>query len=251
MPNSTLSSLVLPVKDTITGEVSNQTFDLPTGGGGSSSGPKIFFGTCDTAAATADKIVTCSDFTENDIVAGTNLFVKFDNTNTSSTVTLTINGTTTKNATNNGATTTGFNNYYTWVAGQVVQFIYDGTNWQIVAPRKATTDYGGISKAETIGSNGTASSTTTKYRTLNNGIGSSYKDGSYRMKQTVTLSTSSTKTVTFTNSNISTDKMYSVYTSIYDLEINSMTVTAGTCTIVFPKYTSAASVDVVLEFDSI
>lgn len=248
MPNPTLSSLVLPVKDATTGEVSNQTFDLPSGGGGSSSGPKIFFGTCDTAAATADKVVICQDFTENDIVAGTNLFVKFDNTNTSDTVTLTINGTTTKNATNNGATTTGFHYYYAWVAGQTVQFIYDGTNWQIVAPRKATRVYGGVSQEGSIQFSGTASSTTVKYRYFSPGP---YPAGSCRMKQTVTLSTSSTTTVTFTNPNITTARMYSVYTSIYDLEIDSMNVTAGTCTIVFPKYTSAASVDVVLEFDEI
>ena len=35
MPNPVLSSLTLPVKDPITGEVTEETFDLPAGGGGS------------------------------------------------------------------------------------------------------------------------------------------------------------------------------------------------------------------------
>lgn len=34
MPNPTLSSLILPVKDQTTGEVTNVTYDLPAGGGG-------------------------------------------------------------------------------------------------------------------------------------------------------------------------------------------------------------------------
>lgn len=36
MPNPVLSSLILPVKDTSTGTVTNITYDLPAGGGGGS-----------------------------------------------------------------------------------------------------------------------------------------------------------------------------------------------------------------------
>jgi len=57
---------------------------------------KIFYGVCNTAAATALKEVTCADFTAADLVDGTTIFVKFANTNSASVddLTMSVNGTT-------------------------------------------------------------------------------------------------------------------------------------------------------------
>ena len=52
---------------------------------------KVFFGTCDTAASTGAKVVTCSSFTASDLDNGTILLVQFSSANTASVDTLTLN----------------------------------------------------------------------------------------------------------------------------------------------------------------
>lgn len=52
---------------------------------------KIFYGTCDTAAATVAKVVTCPDFTAEDLVKGALIFVTFDYTNSGAVAKLTLN----------------------------------------------------------------------------------------------------------------------------------------------------------------
>ena len=56
---------------------------------------KIFYGTCSTAAGTAAKVVTCSEFTSADLENGTLLLVKFAEANTASqsSLSLNVNGT--------------------------------------------------------------------------------------------------------------------------------------------------------------
>lgn len=56
---------------------------------------KIFYGTCDTAGATAEKVVSCSAFSSADLDNGTLLIVKFTNSNsaTAADVTLNVNST--------------------------------------------------------------------------------------------------------------------------------------------------------------
>lgn len=52
---------------------------------------KLFFGTCDTAGATAAKVVTCPEFTESDLTVGTAIMVSFDNVNSGAVASLTLN----------------------------------------------------------------------------------------------------------------------------------------------------------------
>lgn len=89
----------------------------------------------------------------------------------------------------------------------------------------------------------TASSTAVSYqRLLVNGVATgSIITGSMYMEQTQTLSTSSTTTYTFTNSKITTSSAIDVYTDIYGVNPSSVSVSSGTCTVVFPKYSSATS----------
>ena len=85
------------------------------------------YGTCATAAGTAAKVVTCSDFDE--LLTGVTIHVKFTNGNTAASPTLNVNSTGAKAifrfGTNAGSTS------LSWTAGQVVSFTYDGTQWHI------------------------------------------------------------------------------------------------------------------------
>lgn len=91
--------------------------------------PKIAFGTCSTAAATAEKIVTIADPTWN-LQVGDLIAVKFTNTNSASTVKLNVNGSgaiqisanTSRPYTSTGTQFTGYANRTLW-------YQYDGTYW--------------------------------------------------------------------------------------------------------------------------
>ena len=95
---------------------------------------KLFTGICSTAAATTEKAVTCPEFTNSDLVKGTQISVFFDNTNSGARANLTLN------VNNTGAKSIKYiyngtydnipgNNYIK--AGQIYNFTYDGTYWVI------------------------------------------------------------------------------------------------------------------------
>ena len=93
------------------------------------------YGTCSTAAGTVAKVVVSTDFTE--LVTGVTIHIKFAETNTATSPTLTI-----QNAASNptyttgakaimkyGTTAAGTTAATSWYAGTVVALTYDGTNW--------------------------------------------------------------------------------------------------------------------------
>lgn len=130
-------------QDTLTAgtgiSLSNNTLGL--------AGSAIFYGTCGTAAATAAKVVECASFTSGNLVSGVMVRVKFTNVqNYNGTATLNVNATGAKNITRVGTTTT--TRYY-WTAGEVVDFVYDGTNWVMSNKGTATTTYYGMTKLAT------------------------------------------------------------------------------------------------------
>jgi len=87
------------------------------------------FGTCSIAAGTAAKTVSITAGTPT-LEAGLRVVVKFSNANTASTPTLNVNSLGAKNIFHNGAQiTTGSNKAL--LAG-TVEFVYDGTQWQLV-----------------------------------------------------------------------------------------------------------------------
>ena len=89
---------------------------------------KSFYGTCDTAAATAAKVVTLSVTTGWQLAAGTVVGIKFTNTNTAANPTLNVNSSGAKSIfVNNAVLTTG--NWYAGEAGRVHYYMYDGTYW--------------------------------------------------------------------------------------------------------------------------
>lgn len=100
-----------------------------------------YYGTCSTAKGTAAKVVTCSDYV---LATGAVIYVKFTNANEyNGTATLNVNSTGAKDITRVGTTKT--TRYY-WTAGELVGFIYDGTNYIMIDKGTATTTYYGLTK---------------------------------------------------------------------------------------------------------
>ncbi len=100
------------------GDVTEANFTLP-------------FGTCETAAATAAKAVTCANFVA--LETGASVVVKFTYANTASSATLNVNSTGAKTIkTSDGQALSG-SNLSPWKAGDIVNFVYDGTNWRSYA----------------------------------------------------------------------------------------------------------------------
>ena len=85
----------------------------------------VLYGTCDTAAATAAKVVTCTDF--DALMTGVTIRVKFDNANTAASPTVNINSTGAKSVYRFGSTAPVDGN--SWNAGEVVELVYDGTSF--------------------------------------------------------------------------------------------------------------------------
>ena len=118
------------------------------------TGQKIYYATCDTAASTAEKIALTvnNDFK---LETGAMVRVKFANNDT-------YNGTSTLKVDNADAINivrvgTTIKNRYYWLAGEVVDFIYDGTNFVMLEGGVATTTYYGMTKlSSSISSTSTA-----------------------------------------------------------------------------------------------
>lgn len=100
----------------------------------------IPFATCSTAAATVDKVASCSGFV---LETGAAVLVKFSNYNTAASPTLNVNSTGAKAMVCAGTTAI---TTYQWRANQIVLCVYDGTSWLVVDKGTATTTYYGITK---------------------------------------------------------------------------------------------------------
>lgn len=119
---------------------------------------KIFYGTCDTAAATTKKEVTCSAFTSADFVAGALIFVKFTNTNSGAVASLTMDVNSTgevrlkkmyKNTAPSDLTAVA-----ELQAGVTYLFTYTGSAWVCITLDYNTT-YSGMTAAEATAGTGT------------------------------------------------------------------------------------------------
>ena len=92
------------------------------------------YGTCSTAAGTAAKTVACTSYT---LVTGSRIIVKFTVTNTAASPTLNVNSTGAKAIQYRGAAiTAGY-----LAANRTYEFIYDGTNYQLVGDIDTNTTY--------------------------------------------------------------------------------------------------------------
>lgn len=98
---------------------------------------QIYYGTCSSSASNQEKEITVSGLSV--LVAGLRLTVKFDNAQT-------YNGKPTLKIGSLGAIAV-YNGYrYMWNAGEVVDFVYDGTRFYATNIGTATTTYYGLTK---------------------------------------------------------------------------------------------------------
>lgn len=87
------------------------------------------YGTCATAAATAAKVVTITGNTNWKLAVGSEIVVKFTNTNTASNCTLNVNGTGAKQIWYNNAVYTAASSTVSGYANRYIRYMYDGTYW--------------------------------------------------------------------------------------------------------------------------
>lgn len=116
---------------------------------------KIFYGTCSTAAGTAVKEVTCSEFTSTNLVAGALIFVKFSATNsaTAANLKLDVNSTGAKSIKKQytNQTAQNLNAVGELVANRSYLFTYDGTYWVCMTlDYNSNTTYSGMAIADLI-----------------------------------------------------------------------------------------------------
>ena len=128
-----------------------RTAGTASGGGAQNT----WYGTSSTGAGTQTKVVdtTTGDFT---LATGNMVRVKFTNAQTyNGGITLNVDGTGAKSAMRNGTTAT---TRYFYLAGEVVDFVYDGTYFVAVNEGIATTTYYGVTK---LTNSATSTSTST------------------------------------------------------------------------------------------
>lgn len=86
-----------------------------------------YYGTCSTAAGTAAKVVTCTDFV---LVAGARISVKFTNGSTSTgTMQLNVNDTGAKSCVNYLYNDSPKGDGFNCEKNEILEFVYDGTYW--------------------------------------------------------------------------------------------------------------------------
>lgn len=106
----------------------------------------IHYGTCSTAAATAAKVATITGFS---LSSGAKVVIKFSNANTASSPTLNINSTGAKSIYRNRVALTST---ASWLAGAFVEFVYDGTQFNVVADSSRATRANRLNNDSLVGS---------------------------------------------------------------------------------------------------
>lgn len=149
-PASSITAELTLVKVAAASGMTNNGYGVinaPSAGGG------INYGVCGTTAATQTKTVTINGI--NSLSEGLSIRVKFSNAQSySGQPKLNLNSLGAVNIVRNGTTAAA---QYEWNAGEVLDFVYDGTNWVIADGAIATTTYFGLTK---LNSSSTSSSTT-------------------------------------------------------------------------------------------
>lgn len=140
LPNAT--GTIAHTNSTMTGTWNGTEIGLTYGGTGASSlaGARtnlgighIYYGTCDTAAATAAKVVACPEYTT--LTTGDIVYVYFTNTNTAakSSITLNVNSTGAKNIYGDRPGDIPYRLPYDRFlkGGKMYRFVYNGSEWVV------------------------------------------------------------------------------------------------------------------------
>lgn len=179
--DSKTDNLVLEGKNiSITPDVENKkvTFELTKNNvisalgytpeeGGSGTETNVEYGTCNTAATTADKVVSIPSDSSWLLKKGAIIFVKFSNSNSATSCTLNVNGTGAKSIWYNNAVYTGNSVMVCGYANRTHMYIYDGTYWVWVSSGSdSNTIYSNASLGQGYGTCTTAEATVAKIVTL-------------------------------------------------------------------------------------
>ena len=128
----------------------------------------ISYGTCSTAAGTAEKVVETAD-TNWRLVSGSIIAVKFTATNTAASPTLNVNGTGAKSIWYNTGLITSNNKDYAGTANRIILFMYDGTQYVFLGwSIDNNTTYTNAALGHGYGTCSTAEATATKVVSLSN-----------------------------------------------------------------------------------
>ena len=212
--------------------------------GGGGAGSNIYYATCATSASATAKVATTvsNDF---ELVTGAMVRVLMTNANTyNGTATLNVDNTGAKNITRVGTTTT---TRYFWTAGEVVDFVYDGTQFVMSNKGVATTTYYGETKL----SDSTSSTSTTLAATAN-AVKTAYDLAASKGTGSITgVSANGTSVATSGVANIpaASTSAYGV-TELSSSTSSTSTTLAATPSAVKAAYDLAASKQSALTFDS-
>lgn len=115
---------------------------------------KTVYATSSTGASSGTKIATTVESIAFSLVQGARVSVKFSNANTTTSSTyLNVNSTGAKLVRWRGATLTS--NQY-WASGQVVDFVYDGSYWNMIGAAQDNSGTNGVSSLTDLGVTATA-----------------------------------------------------------------------------------------------
>ena len=103
------------------------------------------YGTCSTAAGTAAKVVSC-DCDGFSLTTSATILVKFTYANTVASPTLNVNNTGAKSIYYRGAALAS--SLYYWGAGDIVEFYYNGTQWDLLNVSNTNTTYSSLTAAD-------------------------------------------------------------------------------------------------------
>lgn len=261
---SNLSQFALPVKDPSTGEISNQTFNLPNGG--------TWVGTCASAANEQHKVVTVDEGFV--LEKGVRIAVKFSKSNTfvessSARITFNVNNTGAKQVYYGSGTKINWVNSDVFgAANQYGYYIYDGTYWVWDGHNKDNNTSSVLSVAELKAGTST-SSRVVRPDYLHQGISEMIEEGITGKADSADLSAVATSgdyndlenkpsfptapteivvnvaanatSASFTNAAITSTATYDVYTSVFT-SIKGMSISGTTLTVTLKPVSSAMQV---------
>lgn len=128
---------------------------------------KIFYATCNTEAAIAEKVVTVLNNPNWELEIGKVVMISFSITNTASNVTLNVNGTGAYPIWYNNTEYTSNGSAYTGYAQRVTTYMFNGTHWVwITNSYDANTTYTNVKLGHGYATCSTAEATTAKVGTL-------------------------------------------------------------------------------------
>lgn len=143
----------VPGSRTVNGKALSADITLTAGDVGASAGVDSWYGTSESGASAATKVVSCEGFT---LKTGAIVNVLMTNANAAASPTLNVNSTGAAAIRRYGTTSSVG---YWWQAGEAVQFVYDGTYYRMVDKMVGNASYYGQLRlsAATNSTNGTGS----------------------------------------------------------------------------------------------